>query len=388
METLRIALLSWESMHSVRTGGLAPAVTGLAEGLAAEGHEVHLFTRRGDGQGEHAIVNGVSYHRCSFAPGHNIIDYCWNMGRAMVARISAVESFGRFDVIHGHDWHVVEALHELKQAGRSPLILTYHSTEFGRNGNAFGSWWEFHEISGKEWYGGLIADKITTVSRAMKGEIAWLYKHPEEKIHVVPNGIDPRRFQREVDPGRVKARYGIHPLAPTILFIGRLVHQKGPDLLVEAIPRVLGHRWDAKFIIAGQGDMRGHLEHRARVLGVDQATRFLGYLPDGEYVDLLNSADIVCIPSRNEPFGMVLLEAWSARRAVVGTEVGGLRDNIENFRDGVKVFINPESIAWGINYVIDDPVGVRAMGKRGLEKVEREFTWPKVTKRMLEIYNL
>lgn len=388
MEMLRVALLSWESMHSVRTGGLAPAVTGLAEGLAAEGHEVHLFTRRGDGQEEHGIVNGVSYHRCTFAPGSNIIDYCWNMGRAMVRRLAAVESFGRFDVIHGHDWHTVEALHELKQRGRSPAILTYHSTEFGRNGNAFGSWWEFHEISGKEWYGGLIADRITTVSRAMKGEIAWLYKHPEEKIHVVPNGIDPGRFQREVDPGRVKARYGIHPLAPTILFIGRLVHQKGPDLLVEAIPRVLGHRWDARFVIAGQGDMRGHLEHRARVLGVDQATRFLGYVPDGEYVDLLNAADIVCIPSRNEPFGMVLLEAWSARRAVVGTEVGGLRDNIENFRDGVKVFINPESIAWGINYVIDDPVGVRAMGERGLEKVEREFTWPKVTKRMLEIYKL
>ncbi|MDI6655034.1 MAG: glycosyltransferase family 4 protein, partial [Candidatus Hydrothermarchaeota archaeon] len=233
-----------------------------------------------------------------------------------------------------------------------------------------------------------IAQRITTVSQAMKKELIWLYNIPEWKIDVVPNGIDAEKYQRNLDPGRVKERYGIHPLAPTVLFIGRLVNQKGPDLLVEAVPHVLRHRWDAKFIIAGQGDMQSYLEHRAWELGVANAVNFPGYISDEEYINLLNACDIVAITSRNEPFGMVLLEAWSAGKAVVATDVGGLSENITNFTDGIKVFLYPESIAWGINYVINDAYGVKLLGESGRRKVEREFTWSSVAGKMLRVYKL
>lgn len=373
-------------MHSIRTGGMAPAVTGLAEALAKKGHEVHYFTRLGESQKRDDIVNGVHYHRCSFDHGWNIMDYCRNMSYSMLARIAEAEKgVGKFDVVHGHDWHIVDALHELKN--KRKLVLTFHSTEFGRNGGEFGSWWEYIEISGKEWYGGYVADKITTVSHTMKNELMFLYQMPSAKITVLPNGIDPSYYRKNLDSGSVKERYGIHPLAPVIFFVGRLVRQKGADILVEAIPNVLRHRGDARFIIAGQGDMRGHLEYLAHASGSAHAVRFLGYISDEQRVDLFNACDIVAITSRNEPFGMVLLEAWSAAKPAVTTDVGGLAENIENFKDGIKVYMNPESVAWGINYSINDAEGLRRMGWSGRAKVDKEFAWPRISEKAEKVYD-
>ena len=382
---MRIAFLAWESLHSIRVGGLAVVATRLAEEVAKRGHEVHLFTRWAEGQTDYEYINGVHYHRCKFDPGQNLLWFAHNMSKAMVSSLHEVEKYrGKFDIVHGHDWHIVDALHDLKNE-KYPLVITYHSTEYGRNGGRFGDWWEFKEISGKEWYGGFIADKITTISQAMKNELCWLYKIPAEKIDVIPNAIDPRKYQVRVDPGRVKEKYGVHPLAPTVLFIGRVDHQKGPDMLVEAIPKVLSNRWDVKFIFAGDGGMRSYLERRANELGVGHATRFLGWVPYLEYLELLASCDIVCLPSRNEPFGIVLLEAWAAGRPVVATDVGGLGENIENFVDGVKVYPNPDSIAWGINYLLNNPETMKRVADGGREKV-KQFTWSNALIKLFDVY--
>jgi len=337
------------------------------------------------GQTDYAYINGVHYHRVVFDPGPNILAFAHNMSKAIVTSLQETEKYrGKFDIIHGHDWHVVDALHDLKQEGYLS-ILTYHSTEYGRNGGAFGDWWEFREISGKEWYGGLICDRVTTVSTSMMNELNWLYKIPIEKIDVIPNAIDPRKHRVHVDPGRVKEKYGIHPLAPVVLFMGRIEYQKGPDLLVEAIPRVLSNRWDVKFIFVGGGGMRSYLEHRANEIGVGHATRFLGKVPHWQYLESLNSADIVCIPSRNEPFGIVLLEAWAAGKPVIATDIGGLGDNIENFVDGIKVYHNYESIAWGINYLLDNPDDMKQVIEGGKEKVKK-FSWDNTLSKLLNTY--
>jgi glycosyltransferase involved in cell wall biosynthesis len=153
--------------------------------------------------------------------------------------------------------------------------------------------------------------------------------------------------------------------------------------LIEAIPLVLEKRSDVQFIIAGTGDLRAELEEKRRHLPV----QFLGYVSDDEHLRLLNAADVVVIPSRNEPFGLVLTEAWSAGRCVVATEVGGLSENIDNFVDGIKVPVRADSIAWGINYVIDDPLRIRALGKAGRQKVNEKFTWEVVTRAMFDVYD-
>ncbi len=373
MESLKIAFFSWESLHSVKVGGLAPATTHLAEVLA-QNHEVHFFTR---GDGDDREIDNVHYHYCR-PSGDNIVDYCKDMSIRCVGNFQKHDR-PAFDILHFHDWHFVEAMHLLQDRN---TVFSFHSTEYGRNGSNFGDWWEFGEISGKEWYGAYIAKTITTVSNHTKTELMWLYNVPDGKVTVVPNGIYPDRYRREVDAGAVKKEYGIHPLAPLVLFVGRLTYQKGPDLLLAAIPEILPRRWDVQFMVAGTGQMHEHLLGMAHGLPV----RFLGYVPDDEHLRLLNAADVVAIPSRNEPFGLVLLEAWSAGRCVVATDVGGLAENIENLVDGVKVPVRPDSIAWGIEYVLQDPVTVQSLGRAGKAKVESQFDWKIVAARMEDVY--
>ena len=375
MESLKIAFFCWESMYAERVGGLANAATNLAETLVKQQHEVHFFTR---GSMPDQTVNGVCYHYCQ-PEGKNIVEYCDAMSRAMVDLFQKYDTPHRFDVLHFHDWHVVQALHFLQDRN---TILTYHSTEYGRNGNQYGDWWEFKEISGKEWYGGLIAKRVTAVSATLKNELMQLYNIPDEKCDVIPNGVVPQEYRANIDPGEVKRAYGIHPYAPLVLFVGRLVYQKGPDLFIDAIRKVCQHRWDAKVIVAGDGGMRQLLQERSKDLPVN----FVGYIPDTEYIRILNAADIVVIPSRNEPFGLVLLEAWSAEKCVVASNVGGLSENIESFVNGVKVDVNPESIAWGINTMINEPWNAEALGKRGRKKVDRLFLWGPIVKGLVETY--
>lgn len=373
-KTLRIAFFCWESVYSVKVGGLAPAATHLAERLART-HTVHFFTR---GTGNDETIENVHYHYAN-PSGPHILAYCQDLSVQLLAKFQDLDD-PPFDIIHVHDWHCVDALHKLRDR---VTVLSYHSTEYGRNGSAFGDWWEFKEISGKEWYGGCIARRITTVSKHTKTEVMWLYNVPEWKVSVIPNGIDPERYYEPVDPAEVKKKYGIHPLVPMVLFVGRLVYQKGPDLLIEAIPRVLEKRRDVQFIFAGDGTMGDWLKERAEGLPV----RFTGFLSDAGIRELMNAADLMVIPSRNEPFGLVLTEAWSAGRCVVATDVGGLAENIENFVDGIKVPVRADSIAWGINYVIDDPRTIRALGRAGRLKVSTEFDWDLVAASVMRVYD-
>ena len=373
MESPKIAFFCWESLYAEWVGGLANAATNLAETLA-HNHEVHFFTR---GEGKDIEVNGVQYHYCR-PSGEDIVRYCSDMSRKMLDRFDEFDA-PSFDLLHFHDWHVVDALHRLRDR---ETVLTYHSTEFGRNGNRFSNGRPFTEISRIERYGASIAKRITAVSATLRREAMSLYGIPDWKIDVVHNGIVPERYQADVDPEEIKRRHGFDPDSPLILFVGRLAWQKGPDMLVDAAPALLREHADSQIAFVGDGQMRRGLETRARSLPV----RFLGRLPDAEYVPLLNASDIVAIPSRNEPFGLVLLEAWSAGRCVVASDVGGLSENIEHGTDGVKVQPRPDSIARGLSRVADSPEKALAMGREGLIKVKREFPWSRVGAQMEGVY--
>jgi glycosyltransferase involved in cell wall biosynthesis len=374
MEHKKIAFFCWESLYTDRVGGLANAATYLAQELA-KNNEVHFFTR-GDGD---FTFGGVHYHTVR-PVGNNVVDYCRNMSYQMAAQFHELD-LPPFDVLHFHDWHVTEALHLLKDRN---TVFTYHSTEYGRNGNVHGSWWEYQEISGKEWYAGLIAKQVTTVSNVLRNEVMNLYNVPDWKIQVFPNGVVPEQFDVILDQGEVKQDLGIHPYAPTILYIGRMCVQKGPDLLIEALPRVKRQFWGVEVIMAGDGGMRPSLENRARDLGL--SVRFPGYISDTEYVRMLTAADLVVIPSRNEPFGIVLPEAWSAGNPVVACNVGGLHENIQDYQDGIRTDVSADSIAHGICEALDNMERSRRWGRAGRAKVYRDFQWNGIANRLDHMY--
>jgi glycosyltransferase involved in cell wall biosynthesis len=103
--------------------------------------------------------------------------------------------------------------------------------------------------------------------------------------------------------------------------------------------------------------------------------------------DLFKSTDCVCVPSRNEPFGIVILEAWSASKPVVATINGGPNEFVWHDVNGFKIQDNPQSIAWGIEGVFRDFDHARWMGQNGRRTVETSFSWDSIADKTLNAYS-
>jgi glycosyltransferase involved in cell wall biosynthesis len=214
----------------------------------------------------------------------------------------------------------------------------------------------------------------------------WMYNVPDWKVSVIYNGINVNNYNGWLDPFEVKRKYGIGPLDPTILFSGRMVYQKGPDLLVHAIPYILRYYPQAKFVFVGDGGMKGHVESEAWRRGVHYACRFLGHRNGQELIDLYKACDLVCVPSRNEPFGIVILEAWSAGKPVVATNHGGPAEFVWHEVNGLRVYPNPESIAWGIGNLCKNFEHARWMGANGRVAAEKAFSWDSIASYVEGVY--
>ncbi|MEJ2724004.1 MAG: glycosyltransferase family 4 protein [Deltaproteobacteria bacterium] len=383
---MKIALLSWESLHSIPVGGVGVHVTELAAALERKGHDVHVFTRMGQGQQWYECIEGVHYHRCPFSLNTNFVAEVEDMCRSFVHHVFQTEDYiGPFDVIHAHDWLAANAMIWIKQGRHRKSVFTIHSTEYGRCGNEFyGGQSEHiraHERAGTYW-----CDHLITVSHSLKKEVMWMYEVPEWKISVAFNGVNLHQFDGWIDPKTVRDRYGIGPTDPMVLFVGRMVCQKAPDILVEAIPYVLNYYPGAKFVFAGDGEMKPRVQWRAEQLGIAHATRFLGFKSGWELVDLYKSCDAVCVPSRNEPFGIVVLEAWSAGKPVIATVNGGPSELIWHGVTGLKIYPQPESIGWGVGTLFTNFEWARWMGSNGRVAVEKAYTWDAVADSTLSLY--
>ena len=376
---MRIAMFSWETLHSHAVGGVAAHVTELAAALERRGHEVHVFTRPGHGTGGVHRLDGVWYHFCPHSLNRNFVDEIQEMCRSFVWHFMETENhIGGIDVIHAHDWLASNAVVWIKQA--RPLhrsVLTMHSTEYGRSGNNF--WGGISaRIRDHERHGTYSADRVIAVSGVLKNELMWMYNVPDWKCWVIHNGVPVHKFDGYLDPGGVKARFGIGPMDPTILFSGRLSVQKGPDLLLEAIPGLLRHHPNAKLMFAGDGHMRGDLERRAHELHVAHAVRFLGHRSGGDLPELYKACDAVCLPSRNEPFGISALEGWAAGKPVVASRNGGPNEFIWHNVNGLKIHPTPESIGWGLGTLFTNFEWARWMGANGRLAAETAFSWDSI----------
>lgn len=384
---MRVAMFSWESLHSIFMGGLGVHVTELAAGLERRGHEIHVITRRGPGQGDYALIDGVHYHRIDHGLSENFVESMDLMCKAMAHKFHEItQMIGNFELVHAHDWLTGNAMQYVKQGYGTPGLITMHSTEYGRDGNqfydGFARWIRDTEAAGCN-----AANTVISVSGFLADELQRIYQVPHNKIHVVPNGVNYHAFDGYIDPAAVKARYGLSPMTPTVCCFGRMTLQKGQDMLVEAVPMVLGYFPETKFVISGDGPTKDMVLARAQELGADKACIFLGSVSRGEYADLMRACDILAVPSRNEPFGIVALEAWAAGKPVVATTAGGPREFIWHDVNGFLVDANPGGIAHGIGSLLADHEHCRALGANGRKAVEDTFNWDKVAGYTEGVYN-
>lgn len=180
------------------------------------------------------------------------------------------------------------------------------------------------------------AEKVISVSNALKEKVKDIGV-PEEKIVVIPNGVDTSKFH---PMDRLKARQilGLTTNDKLILFVGNLKPVKGVAYLVEAI-HILRSRLDRSFklIIIGDGELRNELEEKVKGLGLKDIVHFKGIRPHDEIPLWMNACDLLCLPSLNEGMPNVILEASACGTPVVATKVGGIPEILIDGKNGYLV---------------------------------------------------
>ncbi|MGN1299809.1 MAG: glycosyltransferase family 4 protein [Clostridia bacterium] len=376
---MKILMLTWEYPPRI-VGGIARVVHDLSKRLIKDGHEVTVVTYRDNTNvPEYENDKGVNVYRVDNYMIHpnNFIDWIMQLNFNLVSKATEIiNKEGGFDVIHAHDWLVTYAAKTLKNAYNIPIVATIHATEAGRNSGIHDETQRY--INDTEWLLTYEATEVIVNSNFMKNDIHRLFGLPFEKINVIPNGINLSNFtgiERDYD---FRRQYAMDN-EKIILYVGRLVYEKGIQHLIAAMPKILSNYHDAKLIIAGRGGMMDELKAEARNLGLGNKVYFTGYLDSKQVQKMYKCADVAVFPSTYEPFGIVALEAMLAGVPTVVSDVGGLNEIVNHGVDGMKSYAgNPNSIADSVTALLYDHQLAANVSKKAKQKVKEQFNWEKI----------
>jgi glycosyltransferase involved in cell wall biosynthesis len=382
---MKVGTLTWEFPPRV-VGGIARHCEGLAKALVKQNNDVYLFTLDFPGSPNYEEINGVKVYRASTELGHpNFLTWVLLFNHFLSKRMADVTKTVDFDVMHVHDWLAAFSGISFKHYLKKPMVLTMHSTELGRAQGLHSP--DSFAINGIEWWATYEANRVIVCSHSMRNEICDHFNLPKEKVDVIPNAIDAAEYQKSVNRGAVRKRYGVGWGEKLILCVGRLVPQKGVKYFIRSIPTVAGQYPEAKFIIVGEGWSRDILEAEANATGHADKIKFTGFASDKEVRNLMASADALVVPSIYEPFGIVALEGMASGVPVIASKVDGLAEVIEHERTGLFVYPrDPDSIAWGISRILSDSDHAGWLTENAKEKLHKAYSWEAVAMKTIEVY--
>jgi glycogen(starch) synthase len=243
-------------------------------------------------------------------------------------------------------------------------------------------------IHSVEWWLAYEAWRVICCSQFMAWEVQTYFQSPSDKIDVIPNGVDTARFDRwqGVDLSNFRRRYAT-PEEKIVFYVGRVVYEKGVQVLLDAAPKVLAQFPQARFVIAGTGTMLGELRHRVEAQGLGGKVTLTGFVSDEDRDRLLTLADCVVFPSLYEPFGIVALEAMAARAPVVVSAVGGLAEVVKHGETGITVYAgNADSLAWGIVHTLQEPEWARQRAEVAYQMVVEQYNWGRIAQQTVGVY--
>lgn len=308
------------------------------------------------------------------------------------------------DIVHCHTWYSHFAGCLVKQLAGARLVLTTHSLEPHRPWKVEQLGTAYHASSWIEETAYRNADGVVAVSEAMKADVRALYGVPEEKVAVIPNGIDPDEYRPTYDSELLR-RFEIDPDEPFVLFVGRITRQKGIIHLVSAIPHL---RPGTQVVLCAGAPDTPEIE-REMSEKVEAARHGSGgrivwireMLPRPEIIKLYSHAAVFVCPSVYEPFGIINLEAMACETPVVASAVGGIPSIVVEGETGSLVSFeargetdfeprDPEAFARGladaVNALLADPEEAARMGRSGRRRVEERFSWRAVAEQTLAFY--
>jgi glycogen(starch) synthase len=385
----RVLILSWEYPPLIE-GGLARHVRKLSESLVELGVDVHVLTRGGEESPADEDVAGVSIHRVREPTRPTdlgeFVAWVERMNSDMLAAGVELGDRYEFDLVHGHDWLVAMACDHLARRFGAPLVTTIHATEYGRHQG----WVDKHpqsHIHGVERWITNRSDRVIACSYYMREQIADIFAVPDEKVTVIPNGIDPDDLQPS-DAGeleRLRLQFA-PPDHRLVLLIGRLVYEKGFQLALEAMPALIERLPRTRFLVAGSGTHEPELRRQAEQLGLMGHGTFLGWIGDDVLHSLYRIADVCVVPSIYEPFGLVALEAMASGCPCIVADTGGLREVVPHEEAGLRFRArDPEALVEVAARVLsDDELGRRLVAEAYAHL--RRFDWFDVAGRTSALY--
>jgi starch synthase len=316
--------------------------------------------------------------------------------QVLATDLSITASLSEVDLVHSHTWYANLAGHLTSLLYDVPHVVTTHSLEPLRpwkaeqlgGGYALSSWAEKTAIEA--------ADAVIAVSYGMRDDVLSAYPAVDpQRVHVVHNGIDTELFTPRPDPEAL-SRIGIDPDQPVAVYVGRITRQKGLPHLLRAMPQV---RPEVQLVLAASApdteEIAGEVEAGVKELAAERTVVHIDtQLPRDDVVRLLSSASVFVCPSIYEPLGIVNLEAMACETAVVASAVGGIPEVVVDGETGRLVPYDADDaagfeagLASAIDDVLSDPDRLAEMGRAGRERAVKDFAWPKIAKRTVELYN-
>jgi glycosyltransferase involved in cell wall biosynthesis len=373
MGAVRIVQVSpWFYPH---LGGVESHVMGLSREFASRGHEVTVVTTRHTlSAPERETMDGFDVVRVK--PRMIVL-------RTPIApRIRTLLRGLPADVVHAHLPPPLSAHYAADAAAARgvPLVLTYHcDVEIP---SPLGSLVEtlYRRSLGASTLERAAKVIVTTRTYAATSRAVW--RHDPA---VIPNAVDVHRFSPELDGKAVRQKLKLRPDRPVALLVGRIVAHKGVEHFIEAARYLPG----VQFLVAGEGASLETMERLAETLGVKDRVRFLGRISQDNLPKVYAACDLFVLPSvsRLEAFGIVALEAMATGKPVVVADIPGVREVIEDGREGLLADpVNPQDLAEKMRRLVEDPALREEMGRRGREKVLASFTTEKVADRILDVY--
>lgn len=399
----RVAMLSFhtsplEQPGTGDAGGLNVYVVEVARNLAAAGVEVVVFTRQTAASLPPSIelMPGVTVRHILAGPYEGLdkdllpAQLCGFA--AGVMREVAGRPEGHYDVVHSHYWLSGQIGWLAAERWNVPLVHTMHTMAKVKNlALAQGDTREprVREVGEEQVVS--IADRLIANTEVERGELTDLYGADPEKVVVVPPGVDLSMFT----PGdRAKAREvtGLPADKLVILFVGRIQPLKAPDLLVRAVADVSRRRPDLaeQMHLAVVGGPSGPglgrptiIADLAEDLGVSHLVSTSPPVDRDALAQWYRSADVVGVPSHNESFGLVALEAQACGVPVLAAKVGGLPTAVA----GGELVPSHEVADWSgaLERMLDDPARRAALGRAGVAHAAM-FGWQHTTRKLLDVY--
>ena len=384
---MKILAFSWEYPPRV-VGGLARHVQELYRAMAKYGDEVHVITCGSEEDNTFSNDRGVNVHRVSVR-GPRCDDFVmWVTQLSFSMLEKAMELLGNgicFDIVHVHDWLAAYPGITVKHGCKIPLICTVHATEWGRNSGLHTD--QQRQISDIEWYMCYEAWKVIVCSSHMSEEVSGIFGLPKDKIEVLPNGVEANQFADSVENVRRNGKEAFNEPGRLILYVGRLVPEKGVQVLLDAMPTIIRDAPDVRLAIVGTGPAEDMIRSRSNELGIADRVHMYGFVEDEVRNELYAKASVAVVPSLYEPFGITALEAMAAKVPLVTSNAGGLDEIVKHEFNGLKFAAsNVDSLAHNVLRLLTFPELGEHIVENAYKDVTSNYDWSQIASKTIDIY--